>query len=96
MYRGSSYLSILQFFKVTSSFINFWGEIICAYFRFNIICGNFGEFSHECFVKGGLDGGKGEAGSVTGSHDLTCPSQLGSESSANGVTEGGTEGEELV
>ena len=28
---------------------------------------------------------------VTGSPDLTCPSQLGSESSANGVTEGGVE-----
>ena len=30
-------------------------------------------------------------GNVTGSPDLTCPSQLGSESSANGVTEGGAE-----
>ena len=28
---------------------------------------------------------------VTGSPDLICPSQLGSESSANGVTEGGAE-----
>ena len=33
---------------------------------------------------------------VTGSLDLTCPSQLDTEPSANGVTEGGTEGEELV
>ena len=30
-------------------------------------------------------------GNVTGSPDLTCPSQLGSGSSANGVTEGGAE-----
>ena len=29
---------------------------------------------------------------VTGSPDLTCPSQLGSGSSANGVTESGDEG----
>ena len=33
-------------------------------------------------------------GGVMGSHDLTCPSQLGSESSTNGVMVGGTEGGE--
>ena len=33
---------------------------------------------------------------VTGKHNITCPSQLGSESSACGVMEGGTEGEEIV